>query len=88
MTRLLFRLYDPTLGTVRVGGQDIRQMAVTELRQHISMVTQDVRLFHGTVRDNLTFFDKSIPDTQLIEVIDELGMTPWFESLSDGLATR
>jgi ATP-binding cassette subfamily B protein len=88
MTRLLFRLYDPTLGTVRVGGQDIRQMAVTELRQHISMVTQDVRLFHGTVRDNLTFFDKSIPDTQLIEVIDELGMTPWFESLSDGLDTR
>jgi ATP-binding cassette subfamily B protein len=88
MTRLLFRLYDPTLGTVRIGGQDIRQMAVTELRQHISMVTQDVRLFHGTVRDNLTFFEKSIPDSQLIEDIDELGMTPWFGLLSDGLDTR
>lgn len=88
MTRLLFRLYDPTNGAVRVGGQDIRQMPVTELRRHISMVTQDVRLFHGTVRDNLTFFDESIADDQLSEVIDELGMMPWLESLPDGLDTR
>jgi ATP-binding cassette subfamily B protein len=88
MTRLLFRLYDPTSGAVRVGGEDIRKMAVTELRQHISMVTQDVRLFHGTVRDNLTFFDESIPDERLLEVIDELGMATWLRSLRNGLDTR
>ena len=88
MTRLLFRLYDPTEGVVRVGGEDIRRMPVTELRQHISMVTQDVRLFHGTVRDNLTFFDKTIPDGRLLEVIDELQMRPWLSSLPDGLDTR
>ncbi len=88
MTRLLFRLYDPTSGVVRVGGEDIRRMSVTQLRQHISMVTQDVRLFHGTVRDNLTFFDETIPDGRLLEVIDELQMRPWLESLPDGLDTR
>ena len=88
MTRLLFRLYDPTEGVVRVGGEDIRRMPVTELRQHISMVTQDVRLFHGTVRDNLTFFDKTIPDGRLLEVIDELQMRPWLSSLPEGLDTR
>ena len=88
MTRLLFRLYDPTSGVVRVGGEDIRLMPVTELRQHISMVTQDVRLFHGTVRDNLTFFDETIPDRRLMEVIDELRMRPWLSSLPDGLDTR
>ena len=88
MTRLLFRLYDPASGVVRVGGEDIRRMAVTELRQHISMVTQDVRLFHGTVRDNLTFFDETIPDGRLMEVIDELRMRPWLDSLPDGLDTR
>ncbi len=88
MTRLLFRLYDPTSGVVRVGGEDIRRMAVTELRQHISMVTQDVRLFHGTVRDNLTFFDETIPDGRLLEVIDELRMRPWLETLPDRLDTR
>ena len=88
MTRLLFRLYDPTSGVVRVGGEDVRRMPVTELRQHISMVTQDVRLFHGTVRDNLTFFDETIPDERLMEVIDELRMRPWLSSLPDGLDTR
>ena len=88
MTRLLFRLYDPTAGVVRVGGQDIRRMPVEQLRRHISMVTQDVRLFHGTVRDNLTFFDESIPDERLVEVIDELHMRPWLDSLQDGLDTR
>ena len=88
MTRLLFRLYDPTSGVVRVGGEDISRMPVTELRRHISMVTQDVRLFHGTVRDNLTFFDESIPDERLVEVIDELQMRPWLDSLPDGLDTR
>ena len=88
MTRLLFRLYDPTSGVVRVGGEDISRMPVTRLRRHISMVTQDVRLFHGTVRDNLTFFDESIPDERLVEVIDELRMRPWLDSLPDGLDTR
>ena len=88
MTRLLFRLYDPTSGVVRVGGEDISRLPVTELRRHISMVTQDVRLFHGTVRDNLTFFDESIPDERLLEVVDELRMRPWLDSLPDGLDTR
>ncbi len=88
MTRLLFRLYDPTSGVVRVGGEDISRLPVTELRRHISMVTQDVRLFHGTVRDNLTFFDESIDDGRLLEVIDELRMRPWLDSLPDGLDTR
>ena len=88
MTRLLFRLYDPTAGVVRVGGEDIRRVPVAELRRHISMVTQDVRLFHGTVRDNLTFFDETIPDGLLLEVIDELRMRPWLSSLPDGLDTR
>ena len=88
MTRLLFRLYDPTAGVVRVGDEDIRQIPVAELRQHISMVTQDVRLFHGTVRDNLTFFDETVPDERLMEVIDELQMRPWLSSLPDGLDTR
>ena len=63
-------------------------MPIDHLRQHISMVTQDVRLFHGTVRENLTFFDESISDERLLEVIGELGMRGWIESLPDGLDTR
>ena len=88
MTRLLFRLYDPTAGMVRVGREDIRRMSTDRLRRHISMVTQDVRLFHGSVRENLTFFDETISDEQLVDVIGELGMGPWIESLPNGLDTR
>ena len=56
MTRLLFRLYDPTKGVIRLGDVDVREGHVTELRERVGMVTQDVQLFHATVRDNLTFF--------------------------------
>ena len=56
MMRLLFRLYDPDEGRVLLGGHDIRNTTVSDLRAHVAMVTQEVRLFHGTARDNLTLF--------------------------------
>jgi len=51
-------------------------------------VTQDVQLFQATVRDNLTFFDRSISDERILEVIDTLGLSEWFASLADGLDTE
>ncbi|HEU0002233.1 MAG TPA: ATP-binding cassette domain-containing protein, partial [Ktedonobacteraceae bacterium] len=52
------------------------------------MVTQDVQLFHASVRDNLTFFNPHIPDTRILEVLDDLGLTAWHRSLPDGLDTE
>ena len=87
VTRLLFRLYDPDQGAVLLGGQDIRKARLSELRDRVGIVTQDVRLFHGTVRDNLTFFDRSIPDARLIDILRHVGLTRWYEGLPDGLDT-
>ena len=87
IARLLFRLYDPDVGRVVIGGEDIRDAKITDLRSDIAMVTQDVRLFHGTVRDNLTFFDSDVSDERLLEVIDNLGLSGWYGGLSDGLNT-
>ena len=87
MTRLLFRLYDPDEGRVLIGGEDVRDARLSDLRGRVGLVTQDVRLFHGTVRDNLTFFDRSVPDAQLLDVLRELGLMPWYDSLPDGLDT-
>ncbi|HEX5692098.1 MAG TPA: ABC transporter ATP-binding protein, partial [Roseiflexaceae bacterium] len=56
LTRLLLRLYDPTAGTVRLGGVDLRGVPNAELRARVAIVTQDIQLFSATVRDNLTFF--------------------------------
>jgi ATP-binding cassette subfamily B protein len=87
MTRLLFRLYDPTSGHVEVGGVDVRDLSLTTLRQRVGMVTQNVQLFHATVRDNLTFFDGTILDGDILQVIYELGLAHWYESLPHGLDT-
>ena len=87
MTRLLFRLYDPDEGRILIGGEDIRVARLTDLRDRVGLVPQDVRLFHGTVRDNLTFFERSVPDAHLLEVLDEMSLTRWYDSLPDGLDT-
>ncbi len=87
ITRLLFRLYDPDRGRVLIGGEDIRESRIAELRNRVGLVTQDVKLFHGTVRDNLAFFDRDVPDARLVEMLHELGLTRWFNSLPDGLDT-
>ncbi len=88
MSRLLFRLYDPQRGAVRLGGVDIRQLPLAELRRGVGMVTQNVQLFHASLRDNLTFFDRSVADEDLHRVIGELGLWDWYEALPDGLDTE
>ena len=87
MTRLLFRLYDPDEGRVLIGGKDIREARLSDLRDRVGLVPQDVRLFHGTVRDNLTFFDRSVPDAHLLDVLGEMSLTRWYDSLPEGLDT-
>jgi ABC-type multidrug transport system fused ATPase/permease subunit len=92
LTRLLLRLYDPGDGVIRLGDgarhTDIREARLAEIGDRIGIVTQNVQLFNATVRDNLTFFDRRIPDEQILCVIDDLGLGPWFASLDKGLDTR
>ena len=99
LTRLLFRLYDINTGHIQLSDErrtnghsgdtiDIRQTALADLRQRVGMVTQDVQLFRATVRDNLTFFDRSIPDDQIMEVINTLELLDWYNALPDGLDTE
>ncbi len=87
LTRLLFRLYDPSSGQVRLSGVDTRDADLALLRQHVGMVTQEVQLFHATVRDNLTFFDRSISDERIMAAFRQLGLDGWLERLPQGLDT-
>lgn len=88
LTRLLLRLYDPTVGTVRLGGVDLRRVPNADLRARVAIVTQDIQLFSATVRDNLTFFDPSIPDPQIMAALDTLGVGDWVRALPHGLDTQ
>jgi ABC-type multidrug transport system fused ATPase/permease subunit len=87
ITRLLLRLYDPSAGSVRLGGVELREARREDVRQHIGMVTQDVQLFRATVRDNLTFFDAGIDDARIMRALAELGLEEWCRGLPRGLDT-
>lgn len=80
-TRLISRLYDPESGVVRLGGVDLREVAGRSLRHRVGVVPQDVQLFRASVRDNLTFFDHSRTDAELLERLDEAGLGHWVRDL-------
>jgi ABC-type multidrug transport system fused ATPase/permease subunit len=87
ISRLLFRLHDPAEGTVRLGGIDIRHTRLESLRGRVGLVTQDVQLFHGTLRDNVALFDRAVPDERLLEIFSILGLEEWLRALPAGLET-
>ncbi|HSH79624.1 MAG TPA: ABC transporter ATP-binding protein [Herpetosiphonaceae bacterium] len=87
LTRLLFRLYDPRDGAIRLGGVRIDALGLDDLRAHVGMVTQDVQLFGASVRDNLTFFNRRLGDEQLEAALHELGLGEWLRGLPAGLDT-
>lgn len=87
VARLLFRLYDADRGRVRVGDVDVRALQVDDLRRHIGLVTQDVQLFTGTLRDNIRLFDPDVGDDRLVGAFASLGLEAWLAELPDGLDT-
>ncbi len=87
LSRLLFRLYDPTQGAIRLGDVDARDVTLGALRARVGLVTQDVQLFRATVRDNLTLFKPGFDDVRLIQTLHTLGLGTWYESLPRGLDT-
>jgi subfamily B ATP-binding cassette protein MsbA len=52
---LILRLYDPTSGTVKIDGRDLRALTQKSLREQIGLVTQDTFLFHDTIFNNIQF---------------------------------
>ncbi len=87
VTRLLLRLYDPQGGAVRLGGVDLREAPLAELRRRVGVVTQEVQLFRASLRDNLTLFDPSVADERIWAALAELGLAEWARALPAGLDT-
>jgi ATP-binding cassette subfamily B protein len=85
LARLLLRFYDPQDGEIRLGDVPIRDATLRELRSRVAMVTQNIEIFQGTVRDNLTFYDDSVPDRRIVDVLGELGLRDWLASMPHGL---
>lgn len=73
LTALLLRLHEPTEGAIRLAGRDVRTVAPRELRRSFSVVPQDVFLFSGTLRENLTLGDPQPDEARLARVLDDVG---------------
>ena len=85
LAKLLLRLYDPGQGQIRLGGRDLRDVRTAALRQRVGLVTQDIQLFHASVRDNLSLFDPSISSAAMVGVLEELELGDWLRRLPNGL---
>jgi subfamily B ATP-binding cassette protein MsbA len=65
LTNLLLRFYDPTHGVIRIGGVDLREVALRDIRAQIAVVTQEVILFNDTIRQNIAY---GRPDASFAEI--------------------
>ncbi|MBE0645931.1 MAG: ATP-binding cassette domain-containing protein, partial [Bacteroidetes bacterium] len=80
---LLCRFYDIQEGSITVGGTDIRDVPIAELRKHIGIVLQDVFLFSGSIRSNITLGDERISKERVEEVSRMVGIDRFIERLPD-----
>ncbi|HNS61302.1 MAG TPA: ABC transporter ATP-binding protein, partial [Anaerolineales bacterium] len=83
--RLIFRLYDVNDGQIKMNGTHINNLHLDSLRRNVAIVTQDVQLFKASIRENLTFFDRTISDEKIISTLEELELGDWYASLPQGL---
>lgn len=82
---LLMRFHDPQQGMVTLDGVDIRELALSELRQHIAVVSQDIVLFRGSLRDNLTYAAPNTSAAALERAVADARLTSLIEQMPDGL---
>lgn len=73
--KLCVGLYQPVAGSVKLGGIDLRQMDVADLRRKVGYVSQDSLLFYGTLRDNIAFGLPEADDLSIKEAADVAGVT-------------
>jgi ATP-binding cassette, subfamily B, bacterial len=87
LARLAVRLHDPRSGVVRLGGIDVSELEIAELRRRVCLVSQEVHVLRASVRDNLTWFDDGVPDAELVDALQQMQLGAWLRALPDGLDT-
>ncbi|MGH3355165.1 MAG: ABC transporter ATP-binding protein [Nocardioidaceae bacterium] len=87
VTNLVTRLYDVNSGTVRVDGQDVRDVTLDSLHAAVGYVTQDAHLFHDTIRNNLRYAKPDAGDEELVRALQAAQIWLLVQSLPEGLDT-
>ena len=84
---LLLRFYDPTAGTVRLGGQDLRDLALADIRGFIGLVPQDPALFSTSIRDNIAFGRPDAGEADIIAAARQAEAHGFITALEQGYDT-
>jgi putative ABC transport system ATP-binding protein len=88
LAKLLIRLADPTAGTIRVAGVDLRQVSLASLRSALVMVPQDGFLFDTSVAENVRMGRPDAGDRELRAAFEALELDRWVDGLPRGMHTR
>jgi ATP-binding cassette subfamily B protein len=87
LTGLVARLYDPTTGTVRINGADLRDATLESVRATVGVVTQEAHLFHDTIRANLAYAKPGATEAEMEAALRAAQVWPLVSSLPEGLDT-
>jgi len=87
LVQLIPRLYDTTVGSVKVGGRDVKEYDLTALRDSVAVVLQKNLLFSGTIKDNLRWGNKNATDEEMEEACKLAQAHDFVSSFPDGYDT-
>jgi len=87
ITALVARLYDPTSGSVRLSGIDLREASSESLRSVVGMVTQESHLFHDTIRANLEYARPDVSEPEIWDALEAAQVRGLVEGLPQSLDT-
>jgi ATP-binding cassette subfamily B protein len=87
LTGLVARLYDPTTGTVRVNGVDLRDATLGSVQATVGVVTQEAHLFHDTIRANLAYAKPDATEEEMVAALTAAQVWPLVRSLPEALDT-
>ena len=88
IANLISRFYDPTSGTVRIDGMDLKDVKLDSLREKVSVVLQDTFIFYGTIMENIRFGRPGASDEEVIEAAKAVGADHFIQRLSNGYETE
>ncbi len=83
LVQLIPRLYDATKGSVKVGGRDVKEYKLKELRDDVAMVLQQNVLFSGTIKENLKWGNENATDEEIANACKQASIDDFIESLPD-----
>lgn len=87
LVNLLPRFWNPTSGEIRIDGVNTQDVTLTSLRRNIAVVSQDVILFDGTIRDNIIYGTPEATEDDIVKAVEAAALKDFIASLPDGLNT-